>query len=224
MHAGLLDFGRASSTALMTVLFPAPNGPVKIHTGMRMPPAPNLPPPTTAVIKIIAGFCLEKYQPTGEATLAPCRSTAARTRDAGPYFAISTQTLTAPRGASRSAASRSPRFRIATAAAKKDAPKKEEPKEEAGSDFKGLKQLISMGLGTISGDITEINLKDPTRTVVMELEANNFEDKDGNPLWKPDDKGYVAESSEALPVMNYVVPVVLGIGAIGGVVATLNAL
>ena len=96
--------------------------------------------------------------------------------------------------------------------------------KEAGIDFKGLKQLISMGLGTISGDITEINLKDPTRTVVMELEANNFEDKDGNPLWKPDDKGYVAESGEATPVMNYVVPVVLGIGAIGGVVATLNAL
>ena len=141
-------------------------------------------------------------------------------------FAISAQTLTARPVAlrARSAASRSPRaFRIATAAAKKDAPK-EEPKEEAGIDFKGLKQLISMGLGTISGDITEINLKDPTRTVVMELEANNFEDKDGNPLWKPDDKGYVAESGEATPVMNYVVPVVLGIGAIGGVVATLNAL
>ena len=141
-------------------------------------------------------------------------------------FAISAQTLTARPVAlrARSAASRSPRaFRIATAAAKKDAPK-EEPKEEAGIDFKGLKQLISMGLGTISGDITEINLKDPTRTVVMELEANNFEDKDGNPMWKPDDKGYVAESGEATPVMNYVVPVVLGIGAIGGVVATLNAL
>ena len=42
-------------------------------------------------------------------------------------------------------------------------------------DFKGLKQLISMGLGTMSGDITEINLNDPQRTVVMELEANNFE-------------------------------------------------
>ena len=141
-------------------------------------------------------------------------------------FAISAQTLTAPPVAlrARSAAPRAPRaVRIVTAAAKKDAPK-EEPKEEAGIDFKGLKQLISMGLGTISGDITEVNLKDPTRTVVMELEANNFEDKDGNPLWKPDDKGYVAESGEATPVMNYVVPVVLGIGAIGGVVATLNAL
>ena len=137
-------------------------------------------------------------------------------------FAISAQTLTARPVAlrARSAAPRAPRaVRIVTAAAKKDA-----PKEEAGIDFKGLKQLISMGLGTISGDITEVNLKDPTRTVVMELEANNFEDKDGNPLWKPDDKGYVAESGEATPVMNYVVPVVLGIGAIGGVVATLNAL
>lgn len=43
--------------------------------------------------------------------------------------------------------------------------------DEAKIDFKGLKQLVSMGLGTISGDITEINLKDPKRTVVMELGA-----------------------------------------------------
>ena len=57
-----------------------------------------------------------------------------------------------------------------------------------------------------------------------ELEANNFEDKDGNPLWKPDDKGYVAESGETTPIANYIVPVMLGVGAIGGVVATLNAL
>lgn len=143
-------------------------------------------------------------------------------------FAISTQTLTARPVAlrARSAASRSPRaFRIATAAAKKDAPK-EEPKEEAGIDFKGLKQLISMGLGTISGDITEINLKDPTRTVVMELEANNFEDKDGNPLALRalDNEGFVEEAGEKTPLANVVVPVVLGVGAIAGVVATMNAL
>jgi|TARA_B110000977_G_scaffold187666_1_gene255045 hypothetical protein len=53
---------------------------------------------------------------------------------------------------------------------------------ETGIDFTGLKQLISMGLGTVAGDITEINLDDPVRTVVMELEANNFEDAEGNPL------------------------------------------
>ena len=50
------------------------------------------------------------------------------------------------------------------------APKLDEngdPVEEDGIDFTGLKQLISMGLGTISGDITEINLDDPARTVVM---------------------------------------------------------
>ena len=66
---------------------------------------------------------------------------------------------------------------------KKDSkPQEEEKNDEPKIDMAGLSQLIKMGLGTISGDIKEINLDDPTRTVVMELEANNFEDKDGNPL------------------------------------------
>ena len=39
---------------------------------------------------------------------------------------------------------------------------------------------VSQGMGTIAGDITEVNLNDPTRTVVMELEANNLEDEKGN--------------------------------------------
>ena len=46
-----------------------------------------------------------------------------------------------------------------------------EEEEEAKIDWSGLKQLVKMGLGTISGDITEINLDGPARTVVMELEA-----------------------------------------------------
>ena len=98
--------------------------------------------------------------------------------------------------------------------------------KEPGIDFTGLKQLVSMGLGTISGDITEINLDDPTRTVVMELEANNFEDKDGNPLALRalDNEGFVEEAGEKTPLANVVVPVVLGVGAIAGVVATMNAL
>ena len=98
--------------------------------------------------------------------------------------------------------------------------------EEAGIDFTGLKQLVSMGLGTLSGDITEINLDDPTRTVVMELEANNFEDKDGNPLQlnAMDNTGYVGEEGEKTPIANYVVPVALGAVTIAGVVATMNAL
>lgn len=35
----------------------------------------------------------------------------------------------------------------------------------------GLVQLVQMGLGTIAGDIKEINLSDPRRTVVMEVSA-----------------------------------------------------
>eukprot|EP00467_Chlorarachnion_reptans_P024909 CAMPEP_0114510046 /NCGR_PEP_ID=MMETSP0109-20121206/13563_1 /TAXON_ID=29199 /ORGANISM="Chlorarachnion reptans, Strain CCCM449" /LENGTH=135 /DNA_ID=CAMNT_0001689297 /DNA_START=92 /DNA_END=496 /DNA_ORIENTATION=+ len=55
----------------------------------------------------------------------------------------------------------------------------------------GVRQLVSMGMGTMAGDIKEINLKDPKRTVVLELEANNFEDADGNPLsGKYRDKGW----------------------------------
>jgi hypothetical protein len=109
------------------------------------------------------------------------------------------------------------------------APKVDEngdPVEEDGIDFTGLKQLISMGLGTISGDITEINLDDPTRTVVMELEANQFEDADGNPLALKaiDNEGFVGDKDEATPVANYLVPIVLGVGSIAGVIATMNAL
>ena len=109
------------------------------------------------------------------------------------------------------------------------APKLDEngdPVEEDGIDFTGLKQLVSMGLGTISGDITEINLDDPTRTVVMELEANQFEDADGNPLALKaiDNEGFVGDKDEATPVANYLVPIVLGVGSIAGVVATMNAL
>ena len=47
----------------------------------------------------------------------------------------------------------------------------DDDEDEPGIDFRGLKQLVSMGLGTLSGDITEINLDDPKRTVVMELGA-----------------------------------------------------
>ena len=109
------------------------------------------------------------------------------------------------------------------------APKLDEngdPVEEDGIDFTGLKQLVSMGLGTISGGITEINLDDPTRTVVMELEANQFEDADGNPLALKaiDNEGFVGDKDEATPVANYLVPIVLGVGSIAGVIATMNAL
>ena len=37
-------------------------------------------------------------------------------------------------------------------------------------------------------------------------------------------QGVVAEEGETKPMINYVAPVVLGAAAIGGVVATLNAL
>lgn len=42
-----------------------------------------------------------------------------------------------------------------------------EATQQNGMTGAGLRQLIKMGLGTISGDITEINLDDPARTVVM---------------------------------------------------------
>lgn len=104
------------------------------------------------------------------------------------------------------------------------APREEE--DEPKINMAGLSQLIKMGLGTISGDITEINLDDPTRTVVMELEANNFEDKDGNPLALKalDNEGFVGEEGEKAPLINFILPVMLGVAAIAGVVATLNAL
>jgi len=41
---------------------------------------------------------------------------------------------------------------------KTDVEEDEDDDDEAKINFKGLKQLISMGLGTMSGDITEINL------------------------------------------------------------------
>ena len=105
-------------------------------------------------------------------------------------FAIASQahtsaSLVSRRGgrvASRGAAA-SRRSVVAMAFGKKDSkPQEEEKNDEPKIDMAGLSQLIKMGLGTVSGDIKEINLDDPTRTVVMELEANNFEDKDGNPL------------------------------------------
>ncbi|CEF96790.1 hypothetical protein OT_ostta01g04585 [Ostreococcus tauri] len=96
--------------------------------------------------------------------------------------------------------------------------------DEAKIDFKGLKQLVSMGLGTISGDITEINLKDPKRTVVMELEANNFEDKDGNPLNFMNNDGFVGEKGEGTSWLNVAVPIILGGVSIAGIAATLKAL
>ena len=102
--------------------------------------------------------------------------------------------------------------------------KVEEGEEEERISASGLSQLIKMGMGAISGDITEINLKDPKRTVVMELEANNFEDEEGNPISYVDNEGYVADKNEKTPLLNYVVPVLLGGGALAGVVFTLKAL
>ena len=137
-------------------------------------------------------------------------------------LASSAPSKTIARAHARRGAARGARVVVHAAKKKQDATEEDEAK----IDFKGLKQLISMGLGTISGDITEINFdkENASRAVVMELEANNFEDAEGNPLWKPDDVGFVGDAEERTPIMNYVVPVVLGVGAIGGVVATLNAL
>ena len=61
-------------------------------------------------------------------------------------------------------------FTLFARAAKKST-EGDDDEDEPGIDFRGLKQLVSMGLGTLSGDITEINLDDPKRTVVMELGA-----------------------------------------------------
>ena len=60
---------------------------------------------------------------------------------------------------------------VARAANKSTEGDDDDDDEKPGIDFRGLKQLVSMGLGTLSGDITEINLDDPKRTVVMELGA-----------------------------------------------------
>jgi hypothetical protein len=60
----------------------------------------------------------------------------------------------------------------------------------------------------------------------MELEANQFEDADGNPLALKaiDNEGFVGDKDEPTPLANYLVPVVLGGVTIAGVVATMNAL
>merc|ERR1712046_347918 len=101
--------------------------------------------------------------------------------------------------------------------------------EEPKMTMKGLGQLVAMGMGTIAGDIKEVNLGDPERSVVMELEANNFEDAEGNPLWKPDDEGYVEEgsgndTSGLIKALSVGIPVLLGVGTTCMVVATLLAL
>ena len=99
-----------------------------------------------------------------------------------------------------------------------------------GMTGKGMSQLVKMGLGAISGDITEINFdkENASRAVVMELEANNLEDSEGNPLSTKfmNNDGYTEEEDATTKggMMNVVVPVALGVIAIGGVVATLKAL
>eukprot|EP00469_Lotharella_globosa_P013095 CAMPEP_0167790300 /NCGR_PEP_ID=MMETSP0111_2-20121227/11227_1 /TAXON_ID=91324 /ORGANISM="Lotharella globosa, Strain CCCM811" /LENGTH=121 /DNA_ID=CAMNT_0007682689 /DNA_START=236 /DNA_END=601 /DNA_ORIENTATION=+ len=89
----------------------------------------------------------------------------------------------------------------------------------------GVRQLISMGLGTMAGDIKEINLNDPKRTVVLELEANNFEDAEGNPLsGKYRDKGWVDESGDEAPLINKIAIVLLSVISLGIVTFSLVAL
>lgn len=98
--------------------------------------------------------------------------------------------------------------------------------QEGAIDLTGLKQLVQMGLGSIAGDITEINLDDPARTVVMELEANQFEDADGKPLSLKfmNNEGIVDEEAKETPLVNLLLPVLLGLVTLGGVFATLKAL
>jgi hypothetical protein len=99
-----------------------------------------------------------------------------------------------------------------------------------GMTAKGMSQLVKMGLGAISGDITEINFdkENASRAVVMELEANNLEDSEGNPLSTKfmNNDGYTEEEDDTTKggIMNVVVPVALGVIALGGVAATLKAL
>jgi len=96
--------------------------------------------------------------------------------------------------------------------------------------LKGLSQLIAMGLGSpLSGDLKEINLNDPKRTVVFELDANNFEDADGNPIsqGKYRDEGYVAGKDDAentTSIFNKILPLTLAAAALGFVVWTLQQL
>ena len=73
--------------------------------------------------------------------------------------------------------------RVITHAKSSKSTTEEEESDEPKITLKGLSQLIAMGLGSpLSGDLKEINLNDPKRTVVFELDANNFEDADGNPI------------------------------------------
>eukprot|EP00465_Bigelowiella_longifila_P003539 CAMPEP_0185251666 /NCGR_PEP_ID=MMETSP1359-20130426/1015_1 /TAXON_ID=552665 /ORGANISM="Bigelowiella longifila, Strain CCMP242" /LENGTH=78 /DNA_ID=CAMNT_0027833643 /DNA_START=428 /DNA_END=664 /DNA_ORIENTATION=- len=77
----------------------------------------------------------------------------------------------------------------------------------------------------MAGDIKEINLKDPKRTVVLELEANNFEDENGQPLsGKYRDKGWVDETSDPAPMINQIAIAVLSILSLLLVVLTLKNL
>mmetsp|Transcript_9003 Transcript_9003/g.16218 ORF Transcript_9003/g.16218 Transcript_9003/m.16218 type:complete len:161 (-) Transcript_9003:134-616(-) len=123
---------------------------------------------------------------------------------------------------------------VATRAAKQDdkaanepaTEAEEQPEDKSGPkiDFTGVKQLIMMGMGTVAGDITEINLNDPKRTVVMELEANNFEDADGKPISYIQDQGYVDDSDTGFKPLNLLLPLALGGASLFGVYATLKAL
>mmetsp|Transcript_7444 Transcript_7444/g.24737 ORF Transcript_7444/g.24737 Transcript_7444/m.24737 type:complete len:141 (-) Transcript_7444:800-1222(-) len=117
-----------------------------------------------------------------------------------------------------------PKRFVVHAATKKEA---ETETEEAAISGSGLRQLIKMGLGAVSGDITEINLNDPQRTVVMELEANQFEDKDGKPLALTEGalgKGDWTEEGGSTPLANILIPLVLGGVSVALVVFTLQAL
>mmetsp|Transcript_4117 Transcript_4117/g.6365 ORF Transcript_4117/g.6365 Transcript_4117/m.6365 type:complete len:176 (-) Transcript_4117:102-629(-) len=101
----------------------------------------------------------------------------------------------------------------------------EKEEEKRGVDWSGVRQLISMGMGTMAGDIKEINLDDPKRTVVLELEANNFEDENGQPLsGKYRDKGWVDETSDPAPMINQIAIAVLSILSLLLVVLTLKNL
>lgn len=81
-------------------------------------------------------------------------------------------------------------------------------------------QLLKMGAGTFSGDLKEINLKDPERSVVFELEANNFETKDGKPITLGNEPGYVDTSGGNTSALNFLIPIILFGGAVALVAAT----
>ena len=59
------------------------------------------------------------------------------------------------------------------------------PKEKKGIDFEGLAQLVTMGAGApMLGDLKKTNFNKPEAeggaALQFELEANNFEDENGN--------------------------------------------